>query len=137
MSLAGRLVAVAAAASTLAGCGLDVRLPDLFLLTRTGQGTRLTLLVNDAGTMSCNGAAARRISSARLISARDLADSLAADARRHLRLPARRNAVYSFRVRLQPGTISFSDRDTVDRRELAQAVLFATQAAQQVCGRSG
>ena len=29
--------------------------PDLFLLTRTGQGATLTLLVNDGGTIRCNG----------------------------------------------------------------------------------
>ncbi len=46
----------------LGGCGLNVQSPDLFLLTRTGQGTQLTLLVNDGGTISCNGAKAKNIS---------------------------------------------------------------------------
>ena len=38
-------------AGLLAGCGLDVKAPDLFLLTRTGQGKRLQLLVSDGGTV--------------------------------------------------------------------------------------
>ena len=33
--------------AVLAGCGLSVQSPDLFLLTRTGQGRTLTLLVSD------------------------------------------------------------------------------------------
>ena len=42
-------------AGALAGCGLNVASPDLFVLTRTGQGGKLTLLVNDGGTVRCNG----------------------------------------------------------------------------------
>ena len=38
---------------------------------------------------------------------------------------------------MQQGTIAFSDRDTPGHKELAQAELFAAQAAQQVCGLSG
>ena len=41
-------------AVVLAGCGLNVQSADLFLLTRTGQGPKLTLLVNDSGTIRCN-----------------------------------------------------------------------------------
>jgi len=29
--------------------------PDVFLLTRTGPGSKLTLLLNDSGTISCDG----------------------------------------------------------------------------------
>jgi hypothetical protein len=38
---------------------------------------------------------------------------------------------------MQQGTITFSDRDTAHRPYLAQAELFAIDAAQQVCGLSG
>jgi hypothetical protein len=120
-----------------AGCGLDVRSPDLFVLTRTGQGSKLTLLVNDSGTISCNGAKARRISSARLITARDLSDNLAKDANSNLRLPVRPGSTYTYKIRMQQGTIIFSDRDTARRPHLAQAELFAIDAAQQVCGLPG
>ena len=128
-ALAG-LVAIGA----LAGCGLNVQSVDLFLLTRTGQGTKLTLVVNDSGTIRCNGAKARQISSSRLITARDLSDNLAADAGHHLHLPFRPGTVYAFRIALQQGAISFTDRDLAGHPDLAQAVLFATQAAVQVCG---
>jgi hypothetical protein len=126
-----------ATVGVLAGCGLDVQAPDLFVLTRTGQGSKLTLLVNDSGTISCNGGKARMISSARLITARDLSDNLAKDASSNLRLPIAAGSTYTYKIRMQQGTITFSDRDTARRPYLAQTELFAIDAAQQVCGLSG
>ncbi len=40
--------------------------------------------------------------------------------------------MFSYKIKLQQGTIRFSDRDTADHPNLAQAELFAAQAAQQV-----
>ena len=122
--------------ATLAGCGLNVQSPDLFLLTRTGAGSKLTLEVSDGGMIRCNGGAARNISSARLITARDLADNLGGDASHNLNLPIAPGSIYTFRVELQQGTIRFSDRDIPGHPNLAQVALFATEAAQQVCGLS-
>jgi hypothetical protein len=119
------------------GCGLDIQEPDLFLLTRTGQGTKLTLLVNDSGTIQCNGTKAKPISNAMLIDARDLADNLGTDATHNLTLGPKPDTVFSYRIRMQQGTITFSDRDTQGHRELAQTELFTAQAAQQVCGLAG
>lgn len=128
---------VAAIALMATGCGLDVQGADLFLLTRTGQGTKLTLLVNDSGTVRCNGGKAKVISNARLIQARDLSDNLAKDAKAGLNLPAGSETVFSYRIRMQQGTVRFSDRDTAHHPELAQAELFAAQTSQSVCGLSG
>ncbi len=126
----------AAVAVLLAGC-FDVQSPDLFLLTRTGQGPKLTLLVNDAGTIRCNGATAKPISNTSLITARDLADNLATDAQNKLTIPNAPGSVYYYRIRLQQGTISFPDKASATRNVLAQAELYAAQAAQQDCGLSG
>jgi hypothetical protein len=116
-----------------AGC-FDVEEPDLFLLTRTGQHSKLTLLVNSSGTISCDGAKARTISSASLIQARDLAANLARDATHKLTLPAEPGTVYYFRIRMQQGTISFPDRAAAaGHPNLAQAELFATEAVQRYC----
>ncbi|RDJ93938.1 hypothetical protein B4Q13_18415, partial [Lacticaseibacillus rhamnosus] len=41
-----------ATAGALAGCGLSVQSADLFVLTRTGQGATLTMLVSDGGTIA-------------------------------------------------------------------------------------
>lgn len=130
--------ALAAAAIALAGCGLSVEAPDLFLLTRTGEGHRLTLLVNDSGTIRCNGGPAKPLPDALLLQARGLASSLGGDAQHNLRLPSARNSVFRYSVRMQQGTITFPDTATAGGRfpRLAQLELFAIQAAQQGCGLS-
>jgi hypothetical protein len=134
------MVTVAAAltlAGMVGGCGLNVQEPDLFLLMRTGQGTKLTLLVNDSGTIRCNGGKAKMISGSLLIQARDLADSLGNDASRGLDLPSPPGSVFSYRITMQQGTLRFSDQSAHGHQELAQAELFAAQAAQRGCGLSG
>jgi hypothetical protein len=121
----------------LAGCGLDVQSPDLFVLTRTGQGKSLTLLVNDGGTIRCNGGASKSLPDSMLLVARDLANSLNTDAKAKLRIPAGAGSVFSYTVKLSDGTISFPDTAARSHNELAQAELFAVQAAQGPCGLSG
>jgi hypothetical protein len=134
---AATLATFACAAAILGGCGLDVQLQDLFLLTRTGQGSKLTMLVNDSGTIRCNGGKQKMLSSALLIRARVLANTLGNDAKNHLDLPAGPGTVFAYTIKLQQGTIRFSDRDTLHHRALAQMELFAAQAAQQACGLTG
>lgn len=128
-----------ALAALLAGCGFEVQSPDLFLLTRTGQGAELKMLVNDGGTISCNGRSPHRLSDPLLLQARDLANSLDGDARAKLRIASPPNSVYRYTIRLQNGTIAFPDTATAGGRfpALAQAELFTVQAAQQACGLTG
>jgi hypothetical protein len=133
---AGGLLASAVLATALAGC-FDVQSPDLFLITRTGQGGTLTLLINDSGTIRCNGGKARPISDSRLIAARDLSDNLVSDATNGLTIPAEAGEVYYFRIKLQPGTVSFPDRAAQNHMVLAQAELFASETASQACGLPG
>jgi hypothetical protein len=125
------------AAALIGGCGFNVQSPDLFLLTRTGQGPRLTLLVNDGGTIRCNGAPARKLSDPLLLRARDLVSTLDKDARRGLRIAATPNSVFHYTIKFQDGTISFPDTASKTHSELAQAELLAVQLAQQACGLSG
>ena len=98
---------------------------------------KLTLLVNDGGTIRCDGAKAKPISDNALITARDLADNLVTDAQNKLTIPRAPGSVYYFTIKLQQGTISFPDRAAATRKVLAQAELFAAQAAQQECRVSG
>ncbi len=132
-----KAIACTIAFVVLAGCGLQVNSPDLFVLQRTGQGKSLTLLVNDGGTISCNGGPAKTISDQLLIQARDLATNLDKDAKARLRIPAGANGVYSYTIKLQDGTITFGDTAAVAHHELAQAELFAVQTAQSPCGLQG
>jgi len=121
----------------LAACGFDVASPDDFLMTRTGQGPRVTLLVNDAGTIRCDGGRARPITSAMLINARDLVDNLTTDANNRLQIPQARNSVYRYTVRMQVGTVSFPDTAAVSHHELAGVEQFALQALAGPCKSLG
>ena len=132
-----RASTLALIAALIAGCGLNIQAADLFLLTRTGQGQQLTLLVSDGGTIRCDGGRARSLPAPLLLRARDLANSLDGDAKRSLRLVSGPDAVFRYVIRLQDGTISFPDTAARTRPELAQTELFAVQATQQVCGLAG
>jgi hypothetical protein len=116
----------------MAGC-LSVQSADLFLLTRTGGGPKLTLLINDGGTVRCNGAAAKPLPDKLLLQARDLANTLDTDAKQHLRLPRTSNTVAMYMVRLKDGTISFPDTAAKTHQELARLELLAVQIAQGPC----
>ncbi len=121
----------------LAGCGFDVQSPDLFVLTRTGASSKLTLLFNDSGTVRCNGAAAKPLPDPLLLQARDLATSLDGDAKAQLRIRAPADSVYTYTVTLQDGTISFPDTAGAHHSELAQAQQLTLSVAQGVCRLSG
>jgi hypothetical protein len=125
-----------AAVLALASCGLSVQSPDLFLLTRSGPGAKLTLLVNDSGTIRCGGAAAKPLPDPLLLRARDLATALAGDAKAKLLIRPGPRTVYSYSIKLQGGTITFPDTAASDHPELAQAELFALDASQRTCGFS-
>jgi hypothetical protein len=128
-------VAVAAVAIAVAGCGLDVSSPDLFVLKRTGEGQTLTLLVNDDGTIHCNGGKAKQLTDQQLLVARDLATSLDNDAKAKLQIAAGSpGSVDFYTVTLPDGKITFPDTAGRSHHELAQAQLFALQAAQSPCG---
>jgi hypothetical protein len=117
-------MAALALAALSAGCGLNIQAPDLFVLTRTGQGSKLTLLVNDSGTIRCNGGRPRPLSDPLLLQARDLASGLGGDAQHHLRIPSSPDSF--------PDTAAASGRFP----RLAQVELFALRAAHQACGLS-
>jgi hypothetical protein len=130
------LFAAMVAAGALAGCGLNVQSPDLFLLKRSGQGPTLTLLVNDGGTIRCNGGKSKPLSDQMLLQARTLATSLDKDAKAKLQIAtAAPGSVNFYTVRLQGGKITFPDTAAASHQELAQVELFAVQAAQSYCGQ--
>jgi len=118
----------------LAGCGADY--PDLFELKRSGSlpQARLTLLVNDGGTVRCNGGEAQQLPPRLLLDARRIATDLMEEAHDDLTLPSPRGSVLRYRLRTQDGTITFSDVDAARRPELAPVIVFARKVAQDVCG---
>lgn len=120
-------------ALSLAGCGLNVASADLFLLKRSGAGGSVSLLVNDGGTIRCNGGPARPLSDQQLLNARQLAADLGKDVQSKLRFQRRPGTVYTYTVKVQEGTLTFPDTAAGRHSELARAELFALQALQGPC----
>jgi len=129
------VVAVAcAAALAVAGCGADY--PDLMVLTRTGTlpGARLSLLVNDGGTVRCNDGAVLQMPPRAMLEARELARELAMDADADLVLPRPPGSLLRFKLRTMDGTVTFSDADASARPLLGRLVALTRTLAQDVCG---
>jgi hypothetical protein len=101
------LAALALAAST--GCGSEAR--DLFLVTRSGDvpGARLTLRITDDGRASCNGRPLVEIASDQVIAAREAQRDVEDSAKAHLRLAPGPQSVFSYRVKAEAGTVTWSD----------------------------
>ena len=132
-----RAAVVLLLAALVTGCGFEVEEPDLFLVTRTGaQGHELSLLVNDGGTISCDGGKPKNLSDPLLLQARDLASNLNDDVNAKLRFPANAGSVYTYTVKVQNGTMSFPDTAGLSRKELSDLELFVVQAAANPCGLS-
>jgi hypothetical protein len=121
-------------AALLAGCGFDVESADLFQVTRSGPGPKVTMLVNGGGTISCNGGKPKQLSDPQLLVARDLSDSLNNDVKLHFARNAR--SVFSYTVKVPKGTFTFPDTAASTRKELAQLELFVVQAGSNPCGIS-
>jgi hypothetical protein len=128
--------ALVASVAVLAGCGLNVQSADLFQVTRVGQGQKLSLLVNDSGTIACNGGKPKSLPNRLLLQARDLATDLNSDAKKKLRYPVSPRSVFSYTVKVQNGTFTFPDTAAGTRKELARLELFVVQAAADPCGIS-
>ena len=122
------------AAAIVAGCGLQVQGADLFLVTRTGQGQKLSMLVDDDGTISCNGGKAKQLPDPLLLVARDESISLNNDVK--LRFTRSPRSVFTYTVEVPNGTFTFPDTAGSARKELAQLELFVVQAASGPCAAS-
>ena len=132
-----RAAVVLVLAAFVTGCGFEVQEPDLFLVTRTGaQAKRLSLLVNDDGTISCDKGKPKNLPDPLLLQARDLATNLNADVSAKLRFSASARSVYTYTVKVQNGTMSFPDTAGLSRKELSDLELFVVQAAANPCDLS-
>ena len=128
--------AALAAAALVTGCGLAVQSPDLFGVMRTGGGKQLTMVVNDGGTIRCNGKPAKPLTDRLLLVARSLTGQLDPDALKKLDPPSPPRSFYRFKVSLQKGTFSFPDTSAFHRPELAKLEQFVLEALPS-CGLGG
>jgi hypothetical protein len=123
-----------AALLLLAGCGTPSA--DLFVVERSGSipGASLRLLVSDGGTVTCNGGGEREMSDQQLLEARGLARDLAKYAKRDVVLGPGPNAVLTYHVRLEDGTVGFSDTSPGQPLVFRRLAAFTRDVAKSVCG---
>jgi hypothetical protein len=128
-----RAAAAFVAILPLAGCGAQA--PDLFAVQRSGQGpnAKLRMVVNDGGTVTCNGKE-HPLPDQQLLKARDLARQLGDQAQLHLVLPPGPNSVLAYQVRLQAGTVRFADSSADLPPDFTALELFTKDVAEDVCG---
>lgn len=125
--------AVLAAATIAAGCGTPS--PDLFEVTRSGSDPNadVRLLVGDGGTVTCNDQKPRAIDGPTLLEARDIARELSDEAELALELPEGAGSTLRYRVRLEAGTVAFSDRSTGRPQVFDRIVAFTAKVTENVC----
>lgn len=129
---AGAGVALALVAA-VAGCG-NRHAPDLFVLARSGSvpGARLELRVRDDGRVACNGGGMRRLPDRSLLDAREIARELNGVAPRTLRAGA--HSILTYRLRLERGTVRFSDSSPGQDKAMFAVQDFTRRVAREVCG---
>jgi hypothetical protein len=125
--------ALIVAALLLAGCGSPS--PDLFVVERSGPdpAANLTMRVTDGGTVFCNGKE-HPLDAKRLLQARELTRDLAKQAELGLELPPGPNSNLSYRVRLEAGTVRFSDTSRGNPQAFYQLAAFTKDVSERVCG---
>jgi len=108
---AAALAGLAAAAAVLGGCGAGAPARDLFLVQRDGTipGARLALRITDDGRASCNRGPLVDITSAQLITAREVERDLEPLAKRRFALKAGGDSILRYRVELEDGVVRFAD----------------------------
>ena len=128
-----RALAALAAAVVLAGCGTPP--PDLFEVRRSGEdpNANVTVVVNDGGSVSCNGKE-HPLDAASLLRARQLLRDLAPQAELHLELPPGPRSQLAYKIRMEAGAVSFSDTSRGNPKSFLQAAAFTKDVTEDVCG---
>ena len=128
-----RRVAVALVALLIGGCGTAS--PDLFEVRRSGddRAANLTMVVNDGGHVTCNGHE-HELDADRLLRARELSRELAKPAELGLELPPGPGTNLSYRVRMEAGSVGFSDTSSGNPKEFLRLAAFTKDVAERVCG---
>jgi len=128
-----RALAAVAAALVLSGCGTPP--PDLFEVKRTGadRNANVTVVVNDGGSVSCNGTS-HELDAKDLLRARQLVRDLQPQAQLHLSLPRGPRSQLSYTARMEAGTVSFSDTSRHNPKSFLQLAAFTKDVTEDICG---
>ncbi len=93
------------------------------------------LVVNEGGTVRCDGGPALPISDSQLVVARGVQEELQEAASKHLLLPAKSGSVLSYYLRDQDGTVRFSDNSLAKPKALRELQKLVLEVGQGVCHR--
>jgi hypothetical protein len=128
-----RLALVLALAVAAAGCGTPP--PDLFEVKRTGEdrNANVDLVVNDGGSVSCNGKE-HPLDAKLLLRARQLLRDLEPQAELHLQLPPGPRSQLRYRARMEAGTVAFADTSPHNPKSFLQLAAFTKDVSEDVCG---
>jgi hypothetical protein len=128
-----RRAVLALAAVAVAACGSPPA--DLFVVTRSGPdpAANLTMVVSDGGSVTCNGRE-HPLDADRLLQARQLARDLSKQAELGLELPPGPGANLSYKVRLEAGTVAFSDTSRGNPQAFFRLAAFTKDVSERVCG---
>jgi hypothetical protein len=128
-----KAAAILGIAAVVVACGAEP--PDLFEIRRSGpdRPANVTMVVSDGGTVTCNGER-HSLDADRLLRARELARDLSDQAELGLELPPGPRAVLSYRVRMEAGTVAFSDTSRGNPRSFLELMAFTKDVAEDVCG---
>ena len=128
-----RALAGALALLLLAGCGAPSA--DLFEVVRSGKdkNANVRLLVSDDGTVRCNRGKPLAMGAKRLLDARQLARDLDKQAALGLELPRGPGSILSYRVRLEAGTVGFSDTSRGRPATFNRVAAFSADVIERVC----
>jgi len=130
------VAAAATAALALAGCGGAYS--DLLAVERTGSlpDARVSYVVNDGGTIRCDGGDEQQLPSKLLLESRDVVRALREQFEARTDYPRSPRALLRFRAETADGEMTFSDIDGARDPDLGRLVLLVRRTAQQMCGRA-
>jgi hypothetical protein len=137
---AGRAAILVALALGVAlpGCGGEAG--DILFVKRTGSipGAALELRFTEDGRVACNRGALRQLTSAQTIASRGIQRALAGKeddgpATRHVSLPPGPGAILRYQVRLQAGSVAFSDTSRGQPPAFFQTAQLTRDVARGIC----
>jgi hypothetical protein len=128
-----RLAALLIVCAFVAGCGAEA--PDLFSVARSGadKAANVTVIVNDSGSVKCNGAS-HALDAKLLLRARQLARDLGKQAELGLELPPGPGSTLHYKASLETGHVAFSDRSAGQPKDFFQLAQFTKDVSEDVCG---
>ena len=128
-----RLALVLVLAVAVAGCGTAP--PDLFEVKRSGEdrNANVDVVVNDGGSVSCNGKE-HPLDADLLLRARQLLRDLEPQAELHLELPPGPRSQLRYRARMEAGTVAFADTSPNNPKSFLALAAFTKDVSEDVCG---